>query len=164
MPKNNKQEIIYTFMMVIVMVYGMICYNVALGSGSFGSFVFLAALAELPLMGAIAFLVEFFIVGKIAKKYAFRMFQPGKDKMIFIIISISILTIWMMCPFMSLMATILFHGGLHSELFFKWIPTIAMNFPMAFFWQLFVAGPLVRKIFGMLFPEKIKENVSNEAL
>jgi hypothetical protein len=27
------------------------------------------------------------------------------------------------------------------------------NFPMAFFWQIFYAGPFVRFIFGLLFRE-----------
>ena len=30
MPQTKKQEIVYTVMMVCVMVYGMVCYNIAL--------------------------------------------------------------------------------------------------------------------------------------
>lgn len=154
MPKNTKQEIVYTIMMVIVMVYGMICYNVALATGGFGNFVFAAALPELPIMGALAFVMDFFVVGGIAKKVTFRMFEPGKDKMIFVIQSISVLSIWMMCPFMSLMATILFKGGFNSEMISTWIQTTILNFPMAFFWQIFIAGPLVRRVFGIMVPQK----------
>jgi len=33
MPKNLFQEIIFTIIMVIVMVYAMICYNIALSTG-----------------------------------------------------------------------------------------------------------------------------------
>ena len=116
MPRNKKQEIIYTLMMVIVMVYGMICYNVALNVGGMKNMVFGAALGELPIMGTLAFVVDFFVVGPLAKKFAFRMFQPGKDKMIFVILAISVLSIWMMCPFMSLAATILFKNGLNKEI------------------------------------------------
>ena len=154
MPRNKKQEIIYTLMMVIVMVYGMICYNVALNVGGMKNMLFGAALGELPIMGTLAFVVDFFVVGPLAKKFAFRMFQPGKDKMIFVILAISVLSIWMMCPFMSLAATILFKNGLNKEILSIWLETTVLNFPMAFFWQLFVAGPLVRAIFGKLFPEK----------
>lgn len=60
MPRNKKQEIIYTLMMVIVMVYGMICYNVALNVGGMKNMVFGAALGELPIMGTLAFVVDFF--------------------------------------------------------------------------------------------------------
>ena len=38
-----------------------------------------------------------------------------------------------------------------------WLQTTAFNFPMAFFWQLIYAGPIVRFIFRHIFPEK--ENV-----
>ena len=74
MPRHKKQEIIYTLMMVIVMVYGMICYNVALNVGGMKNMVFGAALGELPIMGTLAFVVDFFVVGPLAKKFAFRMF------------------------------------------------------------------------------------------
>ena len=33
MPQTKKQEIVYTVMMVCVMVYGMVCYNIALDVG-----------------------------------------------------------------------------------------------------------------------------------
>lgn len=40
MPKNRKEETIYTIMMVIVMVYAMVCYNIALDVGGMKNFVF----------------------------------------------------------------------------------------------------------------------------
>ena len=33
MPKNRLQETVFTIMMVFVMVYAMICYNIALETG-----------------------------------------------------------------------------------------------------------------------------------
>ena len=55
MPQTKKQEIVYTVMMVCVMVYGMVCYNIALDVGGMQNFIFLAAFSELPIMGVIAF-------------------------------------------------------------------------------------------------------------
>ena len=49
MPQTKKQEIVYTVMMVCVMVYGMVCYNIALDVGGMQNFIFAAALSELPL-------------------------------------------------------------------------------------------------------------------
>jgi len=47
---------------------------------------------------------------------------------------------------MSLIAAILFkHAG--RELIAVWVQTTVINFPMAFFLQIFYAGPLVRLIF-----------------
>lgn len=72
MPKNLFQEIIFTIIMVIVMVYAMICYNIALSTGGMSNFVFLAAFKELAVMGPIAFVLDFFLVGKIAKARRLR--------------------------------------------------------------------------------------------
>lgn len=47
MPKNLFQEIVFTVMMVFVMVYAMICYNIALNIGGMTNEVFLLAFKEL---------------------------------------------------------------------------------------------------------------------
>ena len=108
MPKNRKEETIYTIMMVIVMVYAMVCYNIAMDVGGMKNFVFLAALSELPIMCIAAFLLDTFIAGPIAKKVAFRLLNPKEDKPIFVILAISVLSIWLMCPMMSFVAVVLF--------------------------------------------------------
>ena len=58
MPKTKLQDFVYTIIMVIVMVYVMIAYNVAIGMGEMNNSVFLISLGELPIMGVIAFLLE----------------------------------------------------------------------------------------------------------
>ena len=40
MPKNRLQETVFTIMMVLVMVYAMICYNIAPETGGMKNFVF----------------------------------------------------------------------------------------------------------------------------
>lgn len=54
---------------------------------------------------------------------------------------------------MSLAATILFKNA-GNQFVAVWIQTTAMNFPVAFFWQLIYAGPIVRFIFRHIFPER----------
>ena len=151
MPKNRKEETIYTIMMVIVMVYAMVCYNIAMDVGGMKNFVFLASLSELPIMCIAAFLLDTFIAGPIAKKVAFRLVNPKEDKPIFVILAISVLSIWLMCPMMSFVAVVLFKNAFGPQLIAVWIQTTIINFPMAFFLQLFAAGPLVRTIFGKIF-------------
>ena len=73
MPKTKFQDFIYTIIMVIIMVYAMICYNVAVNMGGMSNKVFIAALGELPIMGTIAFCLEFFLIGKLSQKIAFKM-------------------------------------------------------------------------------------------
>ena len=157
MPKNKFQDVIFTLIMVVVMVYAMVIYNISLDTGKLTNQVFLMAFGELPIMGIVAFFMEQLIVGPVAKKLAIRQVQPGIDKIIFIVLAISAITVCLMCPLMSLAAAVLFKGGLQPELLSVWIQTAALNFPMALCWQIFFAGPLVRGIFRRLFPEKEPE-------
>jgi hypothetical protein len=113
-------------------------------------FTFLAALNELWIMAPIAFILEFFIVGKIAKKLAFSVMQPT-DRPQFITYAISICICCIMCPTMSLIATFLFK---ETHTFGTWNQTWAMNFPMAICYQMFYCGPFVRLIFRTIFKEK----------
>lgn len=154
MPKTKLQEVIFTIFMVIVMVYAMVCYNIAFAMGGMQNKVFVAALSEMPIMCAIGFILDMLIAGPLAKKCAFKIVNPQEDRPIFIILAISVFSILFMCPMMSFAATILFNGGFNSEIVATWAGLTIKNFPMAFFWQLFVAGPLVRFIFGKIFREK----------
>lgn len=150
MPKTKFQEVVFTIMMVFVMVYAMICYNIALNIGGMANHVFLDAFHELVIMGPVAFILDFFLYGSLSKKLAFRIVNPAEDKPIMIILAISSITVCLMCPSMSLVATLLFKNP-GKEVIAIWLQTTALNFPMAFFCQIFFAGPLVRKIFGGIF-------------
>ena len=154
MPRTKTQEIIFIIMMVILMLYGMVVYYISLDMGSLTNKVFMIALGELWIMGIVAFVIEFLFVGKLAQKMAFRMVNPRSDRPIVVILAISVMTVFLMCPMMSLIATVLFKGGFDVQIVAKWIQTTVMNFPMALGWQIFVAGAVVRLIFGKLFPVK----------
>ena len=153
MPKNKFEEVIFTIIMATVMVYGMVVYNVALNMGGVTNQTFLIALRELPIMVPIAFVLEFFIVGKIAGMLAFKVMRPT-DRPQFIIYAISICICCIMCPTMSLIAMFLFKDN-HS--FGIWIQTWGLNFPMAILYQLFCCGPFVRLIFCTIFRRKKME-------
>lgn len=153
MPKNKFQETIFTLMMVIVMVYAMICYNIALNTGSFTEHIFLDAFHELIIMGPIAFILDFFLVGRIATKTALKIADPQKNGTFSLILAISAVSVAWMCPLMSLAATILFKSpGKH--IVSVWLQTTLFNFPVAFFWQIFYAGPFVRFLFRHTFKEQ----------
>lgn len=101
-------------------------------------------------MAPLAFLLDFFLVSKIAFKKAYRIVNVKADNPFHLVLAISAVSVVCMCPLMSLAATLLFkHAG--SEFLAVWIQTTALNFPMAFFWQFFFAGPLVRFLFGLFF-------------
>lgn len=153
MPKNKFQEVVFTVIMVFFMVYAMICYNISLNIGGMKNEVFLLAFHELAIMGPIAFILDFFIVGKIAKAKAFRMVNIEKDNPFHLVLAISFVSVIFMCPLMSLAATILFKNA-GSEIIAVWLETTVKNFPMALCWQIFFAGPIVRAVFGAIFREK----------
>lgn len=160
MPRNKFQEVIFTIIMVFFMVYAMICYNIVLNTGAMTNGVFLSAFHELVIMGPIAFILDFFLVSRLAFACANRMVDFRNCHPFSMILAISVASVALMCPLMSLAATIIFkHAG--SQFIAVWLQTTFLNFPAAFFWQLIYAGPVVRFIFRHIFPEnkKAKEAV-----
>lgn len=161
MPKNKFQEVIFTIIMVFFMVYAMICYNISLNIGGMSNEVFLSAFHELVIMGPIAFILDFFIVSKLAFACANRMVDFRSCHPFSMILAISVASVAFMCPMMSFFATLFFkHAG--NQFIAVWLQTTFMNFPVAFFWQLIYAGPIVRFIFRHIFPEK--ENAKEATL
>ena len=158
MPKTKFQEVIFTILMVFAMGYAMICYNIALNIGGLDGSVFLSAFHELVIMAPAAFILDFFFVGNIAKKTAFRIVDPSKENPFHLILAISAVSVVWMCPLMSLGATIFFKDP-GANLTAVWPQTEALNFPIAFFWQICYAGPFVRFIFKLIFSgeEHVKE-------
>ena len=146
MPKTKFQNVIFTLMMSFLMVYAMICYNISLNIGGMSNQVFLMAFGEMRIMWPVAFILEFFLVDSLAHKLAFRMVTP-QDRPIVITLAISIMIICIMCPIMSLVATLLFK----EPSFGTWVHTFGCNFPMALCWQMFYCGPLSRFIFRAIF-------------
>ncbi|SCP99492.1 DUF2798 domain-containing protein [Anaerobium acetethylicum] len=157
MPKNKFQNVIFTMIMAFLMVYAMICFNIALDKGGMSNSIFLIAFHELLLMWPVAILLELFVVERLASQLAFRIISPD-DKPIFILLAISAMIVCLMCPMMSMVATILFKNP-GKELVAVWLETTLINFPMALGWQIFVAGPLGRWMFRSIFfaSEPIKQ-------
>ena len=146
MPKTKLENVIFTLLMAFVMVYAMICYNISLNVGGMSNQVFVMAFGEIVIMWPVAFILEFFVVERLSQKLAFRLVTPGVDKPVLVILAISCMIVCLMCPMMSLVATILFKNPVAV-----WLQTAVMNFPMALCWQVFFAGPLVRLVFRVLF-------------
>lgn len=151
MPRTILQKVVFTFIMATIMVYGMIVYNVALNTGGVHNETFLLALRELPIMMPIAFVLEFFVVEKLATRLAFSFMRPT-DRPQFITYAISLMIVCIMCPTMSLIATLLFK----QPSFGTWIHTFGCNLPMALLWQMLYCGPLTRLIFRLLFRRQLQ--------
>ncbi len=146
MPKTKSQKILFSILMSFFMVYGMEVYNRAVLNKGMTNELFLLPVGELAVLMMIVIALETLIGGPLARKLAFRLVDPQNDRPFAVILTIQIMTVCMMCPMMSLVAAIAFKGGFTAQTAAKWVQTVAVNFPMAFCWQIFVAGPLVRLI------------------
>ncbi len=154
MPKTKFQSVVFTCLMAFCMVYCMTVYTVALKFGVIEYRVFLIAIKEMWLEYIIVFCLIFFIITNTAKKLAFRIVDPSKDKPIFITLVIQCMTVCQIVPVITLIATFI-HNGFTAKWFTSWIELAVACFPMALCLQVFYIGPLVRFIFRNLFREQL---------
>ncbi|MBQ9685591.1 MAG: DUF2798 domain-containing protein [Oscillospiraceae bacterium] len=167
MPKTKTQGIIFGLIMSYAMAIGMEVYNIAikmgfnLNMGGFSSMtnaVFPAALIEAGYMGLFVFLFSNLYGNRVGAAFSAKVSDPAKDNPYFCQLIRQAGTIAVMCPTMSMVASILFNvilaGQPVTQLPAIWVGTVIKNFPMAFFWNMFAAAPLTRWLFGKLFPVK----------
>lgn len=156
MPKTKFQGIVFGIIMSITMALGMELYNVSIKMGGMSNAVFPAAVLEAAYMWIFVFITSTLFGNRIGRHMAFKHVTPGKDNPFFITIMISSCTVGIMCPTMSLIATVLFFG-VDVQFIANWIATVIKNFPMALLWQLFAAGPFTRFAFRTLFRRQLAE-------
>ena len=158
MPKTKCQKILFSILMSFAMVYGMEVYNCAIRNKGLDNSSFLLPVGELALLMLMVIVIETLIGGPIARRIAFKhLVNPQICRPILTILAVQTMTVCVMCPLMSLVATLAFKGGVNSKIVATWVQTVAINFPMAFCWQVFVAGPLVRLIVRAVFRrQKVK--------
>lgn len=171
MPKTKLEKIVFGILMSMTMAYGMEVYNVGIKQGlntlpgGFSNMinpVFWEALKEASFMWILVFLFSNLWGNRIGHGLARRIIRPEQDNPFFITLMISCCTVLIMCPSMSLAASVLFNvllgGAPVAELPAIWVGTVLKNFPMALLWNLFAAGPLSRLVFRLVFRRK-KETV-----
>ena len=167
MPKTKGQGIVFGLIMSYAMAIGMEIYNIAVKMGYLtapGSFsamtnaVFPAALVEAAYMGLFVFLFSNLWGNHCGAAFAVKVTNPARDNPYFCQLMRQAGTIAVMCPTMSLVASILFNVILAkqpvTQLPAIWVGTVIKNFPMAFFWNMFAAAPFTRWLFGKLFCDK----------
>ena len=162
MPQNKLENFFFTVIMSFVMGYAMICYNIALNIGGLTDKVFLMAFGELRIMWPVAIVLEMFVMEKPVMYLTGRVINKNMSFFEILIIRCS-LTVCLMCPTMSLVATLLFKDFSHSGFVGMWLQTAAMNFPMALAWQIFFGGPFGRLVFRLIFRRQKKTVISEDA-
>jgi hypothetical protein len=166
MPVTKKQGIIFSLIMSYAMAVGMEVYNVAIrmglqalpgGFSNMTNAVFLDALKEASFMGLIVFAVSGWYGTRIGGQLSDRLLTPQDTPIVRQLLR-QACTVGIMCPSMSLIASILFNiilGGMAwNQLIAIWVGTLLKNFPMAFFWNAYAASPLTRRLFRRLFPAR----------
>lgn len=153
MPRNKRESFVYTIMMCFVMVFWMSLYNIYLHAGTFTLEVLETAWVGLPLGYLCALLLDWFVVSTPAKNFAFKIL-PDSAGPVRKVLTISCCMVLPMVFFMSLYGAVevLSHTQNWDQLFIIWGTNILKNIVMAIPFQLFIAGPLVRKVFRTIFP------------
>lgn len=155
MPQNKRESLIYTVLMCFLMVLWMSFYNVALQQGELSLAVFQAGWLGFPLAYVCGMCLDWFLVGPLAKAFAFRFLVKPESRPLSKIVAISCCMVVGMVCFMSLYGALegCFHSGAWGLWFVRWMQNIPRNFIMALPFQLLVAGPVVRRVFRLAFPE-----------
>ena len=155
MPSSVREHLIFTSIMVFVMCLVMTIYNVIIHEG-FSVDSLMNGMKLFPLTYVVAFILEWFVVGIIAMKLVNKFLKPS-DPIIKRILITAFFFVTGMASLMSLYGAVITHG-FSDNLFAIWKQNITMNYPMAYFVQVVIAGPLVRFIFGKICPAEQATN------
>lgn len=144
MPTNKKEGIIFTVIMCSLMVIGMSTYNLFLHGNLNLSELLIGFIPDF----IVAFILDVFIVGVVAKKIAFKL-PINQNSKIQLIIAISTLMIIGMVTFMSMFGLIM-NGQMSSLTIATYLGAWGTNFIMALPLQLIIVGPFSRYILGLI--------------
>lgn len=169
MPRNKFQGIVFGVIMSYAMAFGMEIYNTAINlglglqPGGLSHMTWSAmggAMKEMLFMGVFVFILSESFGNRMGQRFM-EKHTTENDSPYFHQLMRQAGTVAVMCPGMSMLATILFFViGQHqplTQLPVIWIGTVFKNFPMAFFWNMFAAAPFTHWFFEVLFPEEKRE-------
>ncbi|NIK68382.1 MULTISPECIES: hypothetical protein [unclassified Paenibacillus] len=148
-PTNKRDEFYFGVMMVTGMALVMITYNL-MRNHLFGTLSPGELILQYVLGFIVAFAVEMFVVGPLAKKAAFAM-PYDKSKKLYVILALAFCMVTGMVLSMSLYGLISssLSGSLgDGSLIVHYLTIVFHNYILAFPLQLIVMGPLVRFLFG----------------
>lgn len=181
MPKNQFQRMVFAFLTVLVTVHAYVFYSLYVVNGSIlmqankadsvinainaqGGIYLLGRM--LPIWAIIliefccAYGLECIMGSPVSFKLACKVFEPGKIHPVIFETAIICATVGLMCPAMSFLASWFYYpyyaGFNIFTLLANWLKLICLNFPFAFFSQLFFIQPFVRVVFKMLFRKDIE--------
>lgn len=181
MPRNQFQRMVFAFLTVLVTVHAYVFYSLYVVNGTTlmaltgEGHVLQAIRAQggvymlgrmLPIWAVIlvefclAFGLECVMGSPCSFKLACRVFDPKTSHPMHFESAVICATVGLMCPAMSFLAALLYYpyyeGFNLLTLLANWIKLVCLNFPFAYFTQLFFIQPLVRTAFKVLFRKDIE--------
>lgn len=182
MPKNQFERVMFALMTVIVTVHAYVFYSLYVVNGStimaingensvidainkqggvymFGNFmpIWTVILVEF----CFAMCLEVFMGSPCSFKLTCNIFNPKETNPVIFETAIICATVGLMCPAMSLIAAWLYYpyymGFNIFTLLANWLKLVCLNFPFAFFSQLFFIQPLIRTGFKKTFRRKAQK-------
>ena len=148
MPTTKRESVYFGLMMCFGMVLFMTSYNLWT-NGLLGMITLKELLIQFILVYIIAFLLESFIVGPIAKKIAFAL-PYDKSRKGLVILSMAFFMVCGMVLCMSLYGlgtAYYFHSIEGDAMLASYFSLVGKNFIFAFPLQLLIVGPIVRYLF-----------------
>lgn len=181
MPRNQFQRMVFAFLTVLVTVHAYVFYSLYVVNGTTlmaltgEGHVLQAIRAQggvymlgrmLPIWAVIlvefclAFGLECVMGSPCSFKLACRVFDPKTSHPMHFESAVICATVGLMCPAMSFLAALLYYpyyeGFNLLTLLANWLKLVCLNFPFAYFTQLFFIQPLVRTAFKVLFRKDIE--------
>ncbi|WOT06837.1 DUF2798 domain-containing protein [Shewanella youngdeokensis] len=149
MGKNRFENFVFASMVCFAMVFGMTIYNTILTTPAGGSFVEEFQFGAFLCVFALALVLELIFVSPIVRAIVKKVTNE-KTPFIRKIMTMSLLMIFFMCTMMSLIATLFqgYEGSLLDAYTHMWMMNIVVALPL----QIFIIGPIIRKVFFTIFP------------
>lgn len=180
MPTNQFQRMVFAFLTVLVTVHGYVFYSLYVVNGSLlmqitGADSVIHALSAqggvymfgrmMPIWAIVliefvfAYVLECIMGSPCSFKLACKNFELGKTHPVIFESAIICATVGLMCPAMSFLAAWFYYpyysGFNIFTLLANWLKLVCLNFPFAFFSQLFFIQPLIRTVFKFLFRKQL---------
>jgi len=177
MPRNQAQRMFFAFVTVVITVHAFVFYSLYVvhgntfleatgASGVLDAIRMMGGVSVLghniPIWGVIliefvlAYTLEMLLGSPRSFRIACHYFDPRKDHPFIFESMIISATVLVMCPTMSFIAAILYYPFQYMPFHIlhflaEWLKLVCLNFPFAFFTQLFFIQPTVRTIFKFVF-------------
>lgn len=188
MPRNQFQRMVFAFLTVLITVHAYVFYSLYVvnrttlmsinGTTSVISAIsrqggvymlgrFLPIWAVVLVEFCLAYSLEALMGSPCSFRLASKVFDPKKNHPMLFETAIICATVGLMCPAMSFLAALLYYPYYEGFMYHAachWLKLVCLNFPFAFFTQLFFIQPLVRTVFRLLFKRDIKQHAAKELL